>query len=147
MIRDAHFKFAAFLRANADVILLPRFGTSAMVARQGPGGKRRCLSAATARHMQTWSHYTFKQRVRAVAEERGVAVVEADEAYTSVTCGAWRHLHTRLGGARVYRCQTCLMEASRDGQAARSILVKWLCSDAAAVAGLPTDARRYVGLT
>ena len=54
-----------------------------MVKRAG-----RKIKSATARGMLTWSHYAFREMLKAKAELfLWVKVVECDEAYTSKTCG------------------------------------------------------------
>ncbi len=71
LVRDVHGKTAKWLVSNYDVILLPKFETSRMVAK----GARK-INSRTARQMCTWSHYTFRQMLKfKVSEERVLGLV------------------------------------------------------------------------
>jgi putative transposase len=54
--------------------------------------------------------------------------VEADEAYTSITCGACGFIHRGLGSAEVFKCPACGLRCHRDLHAARNIYLRWICS-------------------
>lgn len=82
------------------------------------------LHATSKRLIQQQSHYTFRQRLMAAAEQKNCAYFEVNEAYTSKMCGNCRNLHPNLGDAKRYVCPTCNYTADRDGNAARNILIK-----------------------
>jgi putative transposase len=79
--------------------------------------------------MTNWAHYRFRQTLKAKAELfPWVTVVECDEAYTSKTCGRCGRVNAQLGGKEVFACphDGCGYVASRDGSAARNILLRFL---------------------
>jgi putative transposase len=79
--------------------------------------------------MATWAHYRFRQTLKAKSELfPWVTVVECDEAYTSKTCPRCGKLNHKLGGKEVFVCphDGCGYVASRDGSAARNILLRYL---------------------
>jgi putative transposase len=122
LIRDLHCKFSKWLCENYHIILLPKFETSQMVKR----GKRR-IRSKTAFAMLTWSHYNFKQRLlNKTREYPWCKVLIVDEHYTSKTCGLCGNIHKKLGGSKVFKCPSCGIEADRDAQAARNILLRYL---------------------
>ena len=123
MGKEIHRKLAAWLCENYRVILIPVFETSRMVATRG----MRKISSKIVRSMLTWSHYAFRQLLKAKAElYPWVRVVECDEAYTSKTCGSCGEIHATLGGSKVFECKKCAYTADRDLNGARNILLRWL---------------------
>ena len=93
---ELHKKVAHFLVTNFDVILLPTFETQQMTRR----GARK-IRKKTVRQMLTLSHYKFKIFLKQKAQEYGVQVVDADEAYTSKTISWTGDIVENLGGAKV----------------------------------------------
>ena len=75
------------------------------------------------------SHYLLKQRVQQKCEERSVTFVEANEAYTSKTCGACGFVHDGLGSSEVFRCPSCGLRCHRDLHAARNIYLRWAAAE------------------
>ena len=121
-VKEVHRKLASWLCENYKVILIPKFESSRMVRRAG-----RKIKSATARGMLTWSHYAFREMLKAKAELfPWVKVVECDEAYTSKTCGCCGVIHQTLGGSKVFKCKACKYVADRDINAARNILLRYL---------------------
>lgn len=116
---DCHWKIAGKLTGQYGTILLPHLETSRLCGR---------LRAKSNRQMFGISHYLFKQRLEQKCEERGVTFVEANEAYTSKTCGACGRLHDTLGSSEVFRCPACGLRCHRDLHAARNIYLRWACS-------------------
>jgi len=55
-----------------------------------------------------------------------VVVVDVSEAYTSKTCTKCGHIHTKLGGAKVFVCPKCNHKMPRDWQGALGILLRAL---------------------
>ena len=119
-VADLHWKLANWLCENHDLILIPSFETQSMIRR----GHRR-LRSKTVRQMCTWSHFTFRQRLVSKAREfPGCRVVVTSEAYSSKTCGQCGHLHSKLGGSKVFQCPSCGFEVDRDANGARNILLR-----------------------
>lgn len=96
LVSELHKKVAHFLVTNFDVILLPTFETQQMTRR----GARK-IRKKTVRQMLTLSHYKFKIFLKQKAQEYGVQVVDADEAYTSKTISWTGDIVENLGGAKV----------------------------------------------
>ena len=96
LVDELHKKVAHFLCTNFDVILLPTFETQQMTRR----GARK-LRKKSVRQMLTLSHYQFKVFLKQKAQEYGVQVVDANEAYTSKTVSWTGTIVENLGGAKV----------------------------------------------
>ena len=96
LVDELHKKVAHFLCTNFDVILLPTFETQQMTRR----GARK-LRKKSVRQMLTLSHYKFKVFLKQKAQEYGVLVVDANEAYTSKTISWTGRIVENLGGAKV----------------------------------------------
>ena len=95
LVDELHKKVAHFLCTNFDVILLPTFETQQMVKR----GARK-IRKKSVRQMLTLSHYQFKVFLKQKAQELGVLVVDANEAYTSKTISWTGNIVENLGGAK-----------------------------------------------
>ena len=115
LISDLHHKAARFLVNTFDTIYIPSFETSQMVTK---------LTSKTARMMQTFSHYSFRQFLIAKAEEYSAKVVICNEAYTSKTCSYCGKIH-KIGSKKVMKCE-CGVKVSRDYNGARGILLRAL---------------------
>lgn len=121
-VKEIHRKMAKWLCENYKVILIPRFETSKMVRRAN-----RKISSVTARNMLTWSHYRFRELLKAKAElYPWVSVIECEEPYTSKTCGCCGEINHTLGGAKTFKCKKCGYVADRDINGARNILLRYL---------------------
>jgi putative transposase len=107
---------------HRNVVLLPKFETSQMVAKRS----RRKLKSKTARAMLNWSHYSFKQRLNNKAAEYGTQIIECTEEYTSKTCGMCGSIHEKLGGNKTFVCPSCKWIVDRDLNGARNIFLKWI---------------------
>ena len=114
---DGHWKLIHRMTEEYDTVLLPHLETARLC-----GG----LRAKSNREMFGISHYVFGQRMRQKCEEKGVAFVEADEAYTSKTCGRCGVLNATLGSSERFRCPACGLSCHRDLHAARNIFLRWL---------------------
>ena len=115
LIDDCHNKIAHFLVTRFEVILLPTFEVSQMVSK---------LRSKTARAMLTWSHYRFKKKLKAKAEEYSAEVLDVCEAYTSKTCSYCGAIQ-KIGGKKRMRC-VCGVDVDRDGNGARGIMLRAL---------------------
>jgi putative transposase len=123
LVDELHKKLARWLCENYRLILLPKFETSKMVKR-----RMRKIGSKVARGLYTWAHYRFRERLLSkVREFPWCRVVIVDEAYTSKTCGRCGALNLKLAGKKDFRCGSCNFGADRDHNAARNILIKYLC--------------------
>ena len=121
LIDECHRQAASWLTKNHSYILLPTFETSQMTKK-----KKRKIRSKTARQMLTWSHYRFKQVLKNRAELSGCQVIDVTEEFTSKTCTKCGHIHTKLGGNKVFKCPECGHEINRDFNGALGILLKAL---------------------
>ena len=121
LVDDCHKKTASYLAKNYQVILLPKFETSEMTNRS-----KRKIRSKTARQMLTWAHYRFKQVLKNKAELSGCQVIDVTEEFTSKTCTKCGHIHTKLGGSKVFRCPVCDHVIPRDWNGALGIMLKAL---------------------
>jgi transposase len=87
---------------------------------------KRKIRSKTARQMLTWGHYRFKQVLKNQAELSGCQVIDVTEEFTSKTCTKCGHIHTKLGGSKVFRCPVCDHVIPRDWNGALGILLKAL---------------------
>lgn len=116
---ELHYKVARFLVDTFDIILIPTFETSQMVQRA-----KRKIRSKTVRSMLTWAHYTFKERLKAMAFSSGKTVIEVNEAYTSKTC-SWSGEIVNVGSSETIRGSDGI-SMHRDVNGARNILLRAL---------------------
>ena len=116
---ELHKQVASYLAKNYDVIFLPRFETSLMVAR-----KKRKLKNKTARAMMTYAFYQFAQTLEHLCNRYGSKLVRVTEEYTSKTCTKCGHIHAKLGGSKHFHCPLCGYEIPRDFNGALGIFLK-----------------------
>ncbi|MBW4576301.1 MAG: transposase [Aphanothece sp. CMT-3BRIN-NPC111] len=121
LVNEAHKQIACYLTQNYRVIFLPTFETSQMVQK-----KRRKIRSKTARVMLSWAHYRFKLFLKQAAIRRGCTVVDVTEEYTSKTCTKCGHVHTKLGGAKTFKCPECGHTLPRDFNGAFGVMLKAL---------------------
>jgi putative transposase len=123
LVDELHKKLARWLCENYRLILLPKFETSKMVKR-----RMRKIGSKVARGLYTWAHYRFRERMLSkVREFPWCHVAIVNEAYTSKTCGKCGALNQKLAGKKDFQCGSCDFTADRDHNAARNILIKYLC--------------------
>ena len=122
LVDELHNKTALFLCKTFDLIFLPTFETSEMVAKRNKQSARK-LDNKSSREMLTWSHYRFKQKLKSKAEEYSCEVWDCGEAYTSKTCGVCGHM-SNIGSAERWKCKHCGTRHDRDINGARNIFVK-----------------------
>ena len=121
-IKEIHRKMALWLCENYKVVLIPTFETSRMIQR----GQRK-LNSKTVRSMLTWSHYGFRETLKAKAElHPWVHVIECNEAYTSKTCGKCGEINSKLGSSKTFACAECDYVADRDINGARNVMIRYL---------------------
>ncbi|WP_333289311.1 transposase [Microcoleus sp. D2_18a_B4] len=118
---EIHKQVASHLARNYDVIYLPTFETSQMVAR----GTRK-LNSKSARAMMTWAFYQFSQTLEHLCNRYGSRLIRVTEEYTSKTCTKCGHIHKKLGSSKTFRCPNCGYEMPRDFNGALGIFLKAL---------------------
>jgi putative transposase len=125
---EVHKQVGSYLARNYDVIYLPTFETSQMVAK----GIRK-LNSKSARAMMTWAFYQFSQTLEHLCNRYGMRYAQATprlvrvtEEYTSKTCTKCGHVHRKLGGAKTFKCPSCGYEIPRDFNGALGIFLKAL---------------------
>ena len=145
LVDELHWQTARWLSSNYKVILLPTFHTQDMTRRAG-----RRIRSKTARMMLSLRHYEFKRRLLWKAWQRGVLVLEVNEAYTSKTCSWNGSIKENLGGRAVIRDESGF-GMDRDVNGARGIFLRAL-GDSPFLRGLltqvasqPADALSNVG--
>jgi len=121
LVNETHKQVTCYLTQNYRIIFLPTFETSQMVQKV-----KRKIRSKTARAMLTMAHYRFKLFLKQAAHRRGCIVVDVTEEYTSKTCTRCGHIHTKLGGAKKFKCPGCGFELPRDFNGAFGILLKAL---------------------
>ena len=121
---ELHKKTINYLAKNYDVVIIPEFGVKNIVKRE-----KRKIKSKVVRSMLTWSHYTFRQRLKSKAEETGLKVVIQDESYTSKTCSNCGNIQN-IGGRKVYKCKNCNLVIDRDVNGARGIFLRALLDGA-----------------
>ncbi len=118
---EVHKQVGSYLARNYNVIYLPTFETSKMVAK-----KKRKLKSKSARAMMTWAFYEFSQTLQHLCNRYGSRLVRVTEEYTSKTCTKCGHVHTKLGGNKKFICPNCGYEIKRDFNGALGIFFKAL---------------------
>ena len=141
LIDEAHKQIAHYLTHNYKVIFLPTFETSQMVAKS-----QRKIRSKTVRQMLGWSHYRFSQILANQAELTHTRLIEGSEAYTSKTCTKCGHIHTTLGGSKVFKCPECGHKLPRDWNGALGFMLRALrdtsftiSNDGVAIAALSSN--------
>lgn len=119
-IRDnMHWKTALNLARGFDRILLGSMSTKSIVKCQGNLHK----SVKSVAYML--SHYLFKERLIAKAEQYGSEVIIVDEAWTSKTCGGCSRVNHNLGAKKHFNCEYCNFSYGRDYNGARNIALNY----------------------
>ncbi len=132
LVDELHWQVARWLTGNYRVILLPTFEIQDMTMRAS-----RKIRSKTARMMLSFRHYEFKRRLRWKAWQRGVLVLDVNEAYTSRTRSWDGTVDAKLGGARVVRDGNGF-GMDRDVNGARGIFLRAL-GDSSFLRGLTTQ--------
>ncbi len=114
LIDEIHNKLALTLCRLFDVVYIPTFETQDMVSK---------LKHKTSRAMLGWSHYRFKMKLKAKAEEYSCKIIDCTEEYTSKTCGNCGEISS-IGGKEVWTCKHCGCMHDRDINGAKNILFK-----------------------
>ncbi len=121
LIDEAHKQITCYLTDNYQVIFLPAFETSQMVAKA-----RRKIRSKTVRSMLSWAHYRFELFLTQKAEMTNTIIVTGSEAYTSKTCTRCGHIHQALGGSKVFKCPSCDHTLPRDMNGALGFMLRAL---------------------
>ncbi|MGD1805986.1 RNA-guided endonuclease InsQ/TnpB family protein [Dapis sp. BLCC M126] len=118
LIDELHHKTALFLVQNFDVILLPTFEVSQMIAKSS-----RKIRSKSVRQMLNWAHYRFEVFLKHKAAEYNKVVVDVSEAYTSKTVSWTGEILNNLGGKKVVAGSDGF-RLNRDLNGARGIFIK-----------------------
>ena len=117
-----HKKAVAYLVRNYKVIRLPEFNSKSMSNKT-----KRKLSSKATRSMLTWSHFQFRELLKAKVQlYQNCHLVICDEPYTSKICGKCGFIHKKLGSSELFVCPVCDYRAGRDINGARNILLRYL---------------------
>ncbi len=141
LIDEAHKQIAHYLTTNYKVIFLPTFETNQMVAKA-----RRKIRFKTVKQMLGWAHYRFSQVLTNQAELTNSRLIRGSEAYTSKTCTKCGHIHSTLGGSKVFKCPSCGHKLPRDWNGALGFMLRALrdtsftvSNDGVAIAALSSN--------
>jgi IS605 OrfB family transposase len=117
---ELHWKTALDLVKSYDTILIGSMSTKSIVS------KRLNLNKTSKTTAYALSHYLFKQRLEAKAEEYGSRVIVVDEHYTSKTCGGCFRINHNLGSNKTFNCPqvNCDFTLDRDLNGARNIALR-----------------------
>ncbi len=86
--------------------------------------KARKLRNKSARAMMTWAFYEFSKTLEHLCNRYGSRLVRVTEEYTSKTCTSCGHVHTKLGGNKMFKCPDCGTIIKRDFNGALGIFLK-----------------------
>ena len=120
LVNELHHKTARYLVDNFDVILLPAFETSDLVAR----GQRR-IRSKTVRNLLSFAHHRFRNFLKHKASETGRTVLIVNEAYTSKTVSWTGEIDHKLGGRKTVQSSDG-RRMDRDHNGARGIFLRAL---------------------
>ena len=134
--RDLHYQCANILTKKYDTIIIPVFGAKRMSSKLD-----RKLNTKTVRSMLGMGHFQFRQRLKEVAERKGVSVLECSEEYTSKTCCRCGWIHPSLGGSKVFKCGGCGFKVDRDLNGAINIFLKYIKEHPEKACVAPAEAR------
>ncbi|MFP4409866.1 RNA-guided endonuclease TnpB family protein [Coleofasciculus sp.] len=130
LVKDLHNKVTSLLVRNYKLIFLPTYETSQMVVKSA-----RKLNRKSVRNMLTWSHAKFASHLEQMARRHGVLVIRCNESYTSKTCTNCGHIHSSLGGSKIFNCRACGIRIKRDVNGARNIMLRALQATAFIITG------------
>eukprot|EP00835_Amoeboradix_gromovi_P004357 NODE_334_length_10694_cov_0.301180.p5 type:complete len:125 gc:universal NODE_334_length_10694_cov_0.301180:7436-7810(+) len=82
------------------------------------------LSSKVARNMATMSHYVFKECLKFKCKQRGKAIIECNESFTSQTCTKCDTL--KKTNLESWTYTNCHLKIDRDHMAARNIYIKYM---------------------
>lgn len=115
--QELHNQVNNFLTKNFSLILYPKLDTQKLTLRE-----RRTLTTKTVRKMLNLGHCSAFEKAKHKALERGVALLDPSEAYTTKTCSVCGKIQC-CGNDRVYRCE-CGYVAERDLHGAQNVLLR-----------------------
>ena len=126
MVQDMHKKTALFLCKSYDNVFLPKLNFHHCTK----------LTRKSRSSMATLAHCSFHDRLIMKAEQfHGVSVHEIDEDFTSKTCSSCGNLKDDLGSNKIYSCSSCSSVFDRDFNAAKNIMLKYICEHLMASGG------------
>ncbi len=130
LVTEARNKIVLDMTRRWDTLILPPFETQGMVRRKGRKGGARKLHSKVARSLMTWRHYDFRIHAKRAFLRAGGEMLESDERYTTMTCGACGILNEKHSNES-WTCRHCGVFHLRDPAASRCIFIKALGKDSA----------------
>jgi putative transposase len=118
LVDEIHFKTINLLVGVYDIIILPKGGTSDMVAKS-----TRRIQSKTVRSMLTYAFHRFAMRLESKAHSLGKQVVRCSEAWTSQTA-SWTGEIKKIGSAKTIVSKG--VKVDRDINGARGIFIRAL---------------------
>ena len=118
IVQDMHKKSALFLCKSYNNIFLPKLDYHECTK----------LTRKSRSSMATLAHCCFHDRLTMKAEQfHSTSIHEVEVDYTSKTCSSCGNLKDDLGSAKVYSCIKCSSVFDRDFNAAKNIMLKYIC--------------------
>lgn len=126
VIDNLHKQTASYLLSRYKVIVVGDLNLNGRAVRKDG----RNIPKKVARALNVLAHGKFRSylKYRASLTSDRVIIVQ-NEAYTSKTCGACGHIHSKLGTSKIFKCPNCSYKADRDIHGARNILLKSLSNN------------------
>lgn len=116
MISDLHNKTIKYLLSNYDLILIPKLNFHNFKA----------MNKKTKAKFATLSHCKFIEKMKTKSISMNKIVISPTEEYTSKTCSNCGILNRKLGANKNFKCDKCGLEADRDINASKNILLKFI---------------------
>ena len=128
-VKGAHYDAANFLLERHDLVIAP-----VLEVKKLADTKHRSIHSKVARAMYTWSHYSFRERLKSAAfrypgrmvielvterDKAGNILVPAEPG-TSKTCGLCGNWHADLGASMRFDCPACSVGLDRQLNGARN---------------------------
>jgi putative transposase len=118
LIDSIHWDFIKDIINESDIIFLGHIKSHNIVK----GGKNKNLN----RDLNDLKFYLLKERLVYKASVCHKKVVLVKEHFTTKTCSNCGWLNKDIGSSKVFNCLECKLEADRDSNAAKNILLKGL---------------------
>ncbi|CCE90908.1 RNA-guided endonuclease InsQ/TnpB family protein TDEL_0C00190 [Torulaspora delbrueckii] len=126
IVQDLHKKSALFLCKSYDSIFLPKLNFHHCTK----------LNRKSRSSMATLAHCSFHDRLTMKAEQfHDASVHEVEEDYTSKTCSTCGKIKNDLRSNKIYSCLGCFSVFDRDFNAAKNIMLKYICEHLMASGG------------
>lgn len=121
LVNDLHWKTIKEILRNNKYIFIGDMSAKKIISKDSS-----ILSNMDKRVVQCLSYYKFRQRLEYKCNLHGRFYKKVNECYTSQYCGVCKTQKRNLGGAKEYVCDNCTIRMFRDGNSARTILMRGL---------------------